>query len=213
MPVFLELSRTELLEVVQGESLENPLLLEGALGGAPTVDEPVLLGELDNLPLDLTAVIGDRPHALDVAADEASDFAPDLVVHEIGGAYIVTLNEDGLRLGVNVRFLEDVGLFENPDDEVRQYLDAKLRSAVWLIASICAWQSALRDVARAVMRAQQDFLDGRLKYPRPLSLLAVSGNIGMHVSSIRRVIASKYVETPRGLFDLTFFFDLRTGSA
>lgn len=121
---------------------------------------------------------------------------------------------EGRRHGggvADLRLLED--LLENAGDEARRYLDEKRRSAASRLARVSERQRALWDVADAVARTQREFLDGRLKYPPPLSSRAVGADIGLPVSTISRVIANKSIETPRGLFDLAFFFDLRTGSA
>ena len=136
------------------------------------------------------------------------DIAADIIVRKIAGEYIVTLNEDGLRLRVADDGVETLRAL---DDDTRHYVEAKLQAAASLIAAVAAWRTALHDVALAVVHAQRDFLDGRSKYPRPLSLLEVGGEIGTSVSTLTRVVASKFIETPQGLFDLTYFFDLRTG--
>jgi RNA polymerase sigma-54 factor len=140
---------------------------------------------------------------------ESSDLGADIIVRVIDGEHVVTLNEDGLRLRVADGLVET---FPPPDDEARSYVEAKRHAAASLIAAVVAWRGALRDLARAVVHAQRDFIDGRSKYPRPLSLREVAGQIDMSVSTLTRVVAGKFIETPQGLFDLTYFFDLRTGS-
>jgi RNA polymerase sigma-54 factor len=129
---------------------------------------------------------------------------PDVVVHKMGGEYVVVLNEDGIpRLRVNSLYRS---LLRNSGDEARQYVEQKLRSAVWLIKSVDQRQRTLRKVTQSIVKFQREFLDKGLPYLRPLSLRDVGEDISMHESTISRVTTNKYVETPQGLFELKFFF-------
>src|SRR5216110_1592155 len=129
---------------------------------------------------------------------------PDVVVHKIGGDYVVTLNEDGIpRLRVNSLYRS---LLRNSGDDARTYVEQKLRSAMWLIKSVDQRQRTLRKVSQSIVKFQKEFLDKGLPYLRPLSLRDVGEDIGMHESTISRVTTNKYVETPQGLFELKFFF-------
>jgi RNA polymerase sigma-54 factor len=129
---------------------------------------------------------------------------PDVVVHKMGTEYVVVLNEDGIpRLRVNSLYRS---LLRNSGDEARQYVEQKLRSAVWLIKSVDQRQRTLRKVTQSIVKFQHEFLDKGLAHLRPLSLRDVGEDIGMHESTISRVTTNKYVETPQGLFELKFFF-------
>jgi RNA polymerase sigma-54 factor len=129
---------------------------------------------------------------------------PDVVVQKMGGEYVVLLNEDGIpRLRVNALYRS---LLRNSGEEARQYVEQKLRSAVWLIKSVDQRQRTLRKVTQSIVKFQREFLDKGLPYLRPLSLRDVGEDIGMHESTISRVTTNKYVETPQGLFELKFFF-------
>jgi RNA polymerase sigma-54 factor len=129
---------------------------------------------------------------------------PDVVVHKMGNEYTVVLNEDGIpRLRVNSLYRS---LLRNSGDEARQYVEQKLRSAVWLIKSVDQRQRTLRKVTQSIVKFQREFLDKGLPCLRPLSLRDVGEDIGMHESTISRVTTNKYVETPQGLFELKFFF-------
>jgi RNA polymerase sigma-54 factor len=129
---------------------------------------------------------------------------PDVVVYKLGGEYVVVLNEDGIpRLRVNSLYRS---LLRSSGDEAKQYVEQKLRSAVWLIKSVDQRQRTLRKVTTSIVKFQREFLDKGLAYLRPLSLRDVGEDIGMHESTISRVTTNKYVETPQGLFELKFFF-------
>jgi RNA polymerase sigma-54 factor len=130
---------------------------------------------------------------------------PDVYVYKLGNDYTIVLNEDGVpRLRVNSLYrslLRGSGV-----DEARQYVEQKLRSALWLIKSVDQRQRTLRKVTQSIVKFQRDFLDRGLAHLRPLSLRDVGEDIGMHESTISRVTTNKYVETPQGLFELKFFF-------
>ena len=131
---------------------------------------------------------------------------PDVFVYKLGSDYTIVLNEDGIpRLRVNSLYrslLKGAG----SGDEAKQYVEQKLRSALWLIKSVDQRQRTLRKVTQSIVKFQRDFLDRGLPHLRPLSLRDVGEDIGMHESTISRVTTNKYVETPQGLFELKFFF-------
>ena len=129
---------------------------------------------------------------------------PDVMVYKIGGDYTVVLNEEGIpRLRVNALYRS---LLRSSGDEARQYVEQKLKSAVWLIKSVDQRQRTLRKVTQSIVKFQREFLDKGLAHLRPLSLRDVGEDISMHESTISRVTTNKYVETPQGLFELKFFF-------
>jgi RNA polymerase sigma-54 factor len=128
---------------------------------------------------------------------------PDVFVYKLGSDYTVVLNEDGIpRLRVNSLYRS---LLKGSDD-AKQYVEQKLRSAVWLIKSVDQRQRTLRKVTQSIVKFQREFLDKGLAYLRPLSLRDVGEDISMHESTISRVTTNKYVETPQGLFELKYFF-------
>ena len=130
---------------------------------------------------------------------------PDVVVQKVGGEYSVILNEEGIpRLRVNALYRSL--LRGSGDDDARQYVVQKLRSAEWLIKSVDQRQRTLRKVTQSIVKFQRDFLDRGIAHLRPLSLRDVGEDIHMHESTISRVTTNKYVETPQGLFELKYFF-------
>jgi RNA polymerase sigma-54 factor len=130
--------------------------------------------------------------------------APDVSIHKVGDEYVVVLNEEGIpRLRVNALYRS---LLRRSGDEAKQYVEQKLRSAVWLIKSVEQRQRTLRKVTQSLVKFQRDFLDRGVAHLRPLALRDVGEDIGMHESTISRVTTNKYVETPQGLFELKYFF-------
>jgi len=81
-----------------------------------------------------------------------------------------------------------------------------VRSAMWLIKSLHQRQRTIYRVVECIVDFQRDFLDKGLKYMRPLVLKDVAAILGVHESTVSRVTSNKYVDTPRGLFELKYFF-------
>jgi RNA polymerase sigma-54 factor len=135
---------------------------------------------------------------------ETRYITPDVFVYKMGDDYTVVLNEDGVpRLRVNSLYRS---LLRGSGSDARQYVEQKLRSAVWLIKSVYQRQRTLLRVTQSIVKFQRAFLDKGLSFLRPLTLRDVGDDIGMHESTISRVTTNKYVHTPQGLFELKYFF-------
>jgi RNA polymerase sigma-54 factor len=134
---------------------------------------------------------------------------PDVHVIKVGEDYVIQLNDDGLpRLRVSRayrRMLQQMRA-EGRQGEAQQYITDKMRSAVWLIKSIDQRQRTIYKVTDSIVRQQRDFLDRGIDFLRPMVLRDVAEDIGMHESTVSRVVSNKYVHTPRGLFPFKFFF-------
>jgi RNA polymerase sigma-54 factor len=133
---------------------------------------------------------------------------PDIYVMKRGEEYVVMLNEDGLpKLKISPFYKK---LFEDTQasqQNTKEYVQGKLRSAVWLIRSIHQRQRTIYKVTESIVRQQIDFFDKGIAYLKPMVLRDVANDIGMHESTISRVTTNKYVHTPRGIFELKFFFN------
>jgi RNA polymerase sigma-54 factor len=132
---------------------------------------------------------------------------PDVYVSKIEEQYVAHLNEEGLpqlRISPVYRRLLDKG-GENTD-ETRAYVKDKFRSALWLIKSVDQRQKTIHKVATSIINFQREFLDHGIEHLRPLVLRDVANDIGMHESTVSRVVNNKYMHTPQGVFEMKFFF-------
>jgi RNA polymerase sigma-54 factor len=132
---------------------------------------------------------------------------PDVYVVKLEDQYVALLNEDGLpqmRISPVYRRLLDKNT-EN-SDETRAYVKDKFRSALWLIKSVEQRQKTIHKVASSIINFQRDFLDHGIEYLRPLVLRDVANDIGMHESTVSRVVTNKYMHTPQGVFEMKYFF-------
>ncbi len=141
------------------------------------------------------------------SSDEARYVIPDVTVREIDGRYMILLNEgrvSGLRLNGYYRELLSTGA--GFSDAEKEFAQDKLKSAVWLLRNIERRKSTILKVSEAVMDFQRDFLDKGTKGLRPLTLKQIAEVVGMHESTVARVTTGKYIDTPRGIYELKYFF-------
>ena len=132
---------------------------------------------------------------------------PDVHVREgLGGLWHVELNTDTLpRLLVDQRYHARVSKVARSDQE-KVFVSDCLSSANWLVKSLDQRAKTILKVASEIVRQQDGFLAFGVEHLRPLNLKTVADAIGMHESTVSRVTSNKYIATPRGLFELKFFF-------
>jgi RNA polymerase sigma-54 factor len=133
---------------------------------------------------------------------------PDVFVVKVEDQYVAALNEEGLpqlRISPVYRRLLDKSGGES-SDETRAYVKDKFRSALWLIKSVDQRQKTIHKVATSIINFQREFLDHGIEYLRPLVLRDVANDIGMHESTVSRVVNNKYMHTPQGVFEMKYFF-------
>jgi RNA polymerase sigma-54 factor len=140
------------------------------------------------------------------SGEEAQYITPDVYIHRIGDQYVTVLNDDGLsKLRISQHYRN--ALKNGASAQSKEYIQEKLRSAVWLIRSIHQRQRTIVKVTDSIIKFQRDFLDKGIAYLKPLILRDVAEDIGMHESTVSRVTTNKYVHTPQGIYELKFFFN------
>lgn len=133
---------------------------------------------------------------------------PDIFVYKIGGEYVVVLNDEGLpNLRINSFYRSALSGASEVDEKAGEYIQEKMRGAVWLIKSIHQRQRTIYKVAKSIIKFQREFFDNGIEYLKPLVLRDVANDIDMHESTISRVTTNKYMQTPGGLFELKYFFN------
>lgn len=139
------------------------------------------------------------------ADKEPQYITPDIYVTRVGDEWVILLNEDGLpKLRIS-------GYYRNAmarsGGNTKSYLQERLRSAAWLIRSIHMRQRTIYRVMESILTFQADFFNKGVAHLKPLILKDVADDIGMHESTISRVTTNKYVHTPRGIYELKYFFN------
>jgi RNA polymerase sigma-54 factor len=139
--------------------------------------------------------------------DRSTYILPDVFVVKEGDEYKIVLNDDGLpKLRISPTYRRMLDEKDAGSEETRNYVKDKLRSALWLLKSVDQRQRTIYKVAESIVRHQRAFLDHGITQLRPLVLRDVATDIGMHESTVSRVVANKYMHTPRGVYELRFFF-------
>ncbi len=139
--------------------------------------------------------------------DSARVVIPDIFVNKVGDEYVITQNEDGMpKLKLNRLYREMLKSDGAVSDAAKEYLQERLKSALWLIKSVHQRHRTIFKVMESIVVFQREFLDKGLKYLKPLILKDVAEVVGVHESTVSRVTTNKYVQTPRGIFELKYFF-------
>ncbi|MDQ7782805.1 MAG: RNA polymerase factor sigma-54 [Desulfomonilaceae bacterium] len=132
---------------------------------------------------------------------------PDIFVIKVGENYSVVLNDDGIpRLRISSYYQKELHA-QGSSSITKDYIHEKMRGAMWLIKSIHQRRRTIYRVTESILKFQREFFDKGIDYLRPLILKDVADDIEMHESTISRVTTNKYVHTPRGTFELKFFFN------
>ncbi|WP_428192997.1 RNA polymerase factor sigma-54 [Aliivibrio sifiae] len=130
---------------------------------------------------------------------------PDVSVFKHNGKWVVTINPDSVpRLKVNAEYAAlGKGLGNSPDG---QFIRTNLQEAKWLIKSLESRNETLLKVARCIVEHQQDFFEYGAEAMKPMVLNDIALDVEMHESTISRVTTQKFMHTPRGIFELKYFF-------
>lgn len=169
------------------------------------------LSEVSGLPLEtvppaLDLITSLQPHpGRPYQAHEADYITPDVLVIKRDGRWRVSLNPDHMpRLRINSYYQGMVRRADNSRDQ--QTLKQHLQEARYFISSLEARNETLLRVASCIVEEQRPFLEYGPEAMRPLVLRNVSEHLGLHESTVSRATANKYMMTPRGLYELKFFF-------
>lgn len=131
---------------------------------------------------------------------------PDINVEKVNGEYIVTINETSAPKLMVSSYYEKVLHESHNDPNISKYLSGRLNSAIWLIKSIEQRKQTIYNVVSAVVKYQQDFFDKGSKYLKTLTLKQIAEEVGIHESTVSRSINGKYMQSPRGVYEIKYFF-------
>jgi RNA polymerase sigma-54 factor len=139
--------------------------------------------------------------------DRPTYVVPDIIVTKEGPDLRLSLNDEGLprlRISGYYKMLLLKAFKENP--EAYRFLKDKLKKALWFLRSLDQRDQTIYKVAHYIVDKQRDFFEKGIDYIKPLTLMEIAQEIGVHESTVGRVVANKYVLTPRGVFSLKYFF-------
>ena len=131
---------------------------------------------------------------------------PDVVVEKVQDEYVVLVNEYNMpRLTINP-YYRSLLHQENDESLTGAFIRNRLDAAVWLLRIIEQRRNTLYRVTECVLKKQLAFFEGGIKCLKPMTMRQIADDVRVHESTVSRVAANKYVQTPRGLFPLKFFF-------
>lgn len=146
-----------------------------------------------------------------VDSDNIRYIVPDVSIEKIGEEYIIIVNDSNLPLLTISDYYKS--MINNLDDkEANKFLTDKLNSSMWLIKSIEQRRMTLYKVVESILKFQRRFFDEGNNALKPLVLKDVAEDIGVHESTVSRATNGKYVQTPRGIFELKYFFASSLGN-
>ena len=140
------------------------------------------------------------------AGEEAQVLAPDVVIEEVGGEFVVSLVRDSVpQLRISRAYRDLLGEAAGAA-EVRSYLRDKIRGGKFLIKSIQQRQQTILAIAKEIAVRQRAFLEQGISALEPMTMAQVADVVGVHETTVSRAIAGKTVATPQGVFEMKFFF-------
>jgi RNA polymerase sigma-54 factor len=137
---------------------------------------------------------------------DAHYIEPEVYIEKIDDEYVIRFNDDGLpQLRINRQYRQ---MMENKETskETRDYIKDRFRSAVDLLKNIEHRKQTIYKVCERIVERQRDFLDKGVEQLKPMMLKDISEDIGMHLSTVSRVVNGKYAHTPQGVIELRRFF-------
>jgi RNA polymerase sigma-54 factor len=142
------------------------------------------------------------------SSEEPQYITPDVYVNKVADEYVVVVNDDGLtKLRISDAYRRALKTGQMPSGQTKDFVQDKMRSAVWLLRSIHQRQRTIHKVTESIIKFQRDFFERGVAHLKPLILRDVAEDIGMHESTVSRVTANKYMHTPQGTFELKYFFN------
>ncbi len=152
----------------------------------------------------LIQTLNPRPGAA-IESKESEYIVPDVIVRKANNRWIVELNPDiAPRLSVNSHYASFIRRADNSADNT--FMRTQLQEARWFIKSLQSRNETLMKVATKILDHQRGFFDYGPEAMKPLVLAEIAEAVGMHESTISRVTTQKYMHTPRGVFELKYFF-------
>lgn len=140
------------------------------------------------------------------SSEEAQPIVPEVTIEKVSDDYVIRFEDDGMpQLRINRTYRQMMESKES-SKETRDYIKERFRSAVDLLKNIEHRRQTIYRVCQSIVERQRDFLDHGVEQLRPMMLKDIAEDIGMHLSTVSRVVNRKYVNTPQGVYELRRFF-------
>lgn len=155
---------------------------------------------------DLIKTMEPKPGRVFSSGEATRYVVPDIIVEKVNDEYQVMNNDTSMPKLMVSSYYNRLSAEAKKDEELNKYLTDRFNAAVWLIKSIEQRKQTIYNVASAVVKYQQDFFDNGEKSLKTLTLKQIAEDVGVHESTVSRSINGKYMQSPRGVFELKYFF-------
>ncbi|WP_232463482.1 RNA polymerase factor sigma-54 [Tumebacillus avium] len=156
--------------------------------------------------VDLLKTLDPKPGRM-YSTESPSYIIPDVTVERVGRDYVVIVNEKSTpRLRINDFYRNMLASGDELHKETKDYISGKLSGALWLLKSIEQRRQTIFNVTSAIVELQRGFFEEGVRGMKPLTLRQVAEKVGLHESTISRATTGKFAQTPRGVFELKYFF-------
>jgi RNA polymerase sigma-54 factor len=142
----------------------------------------------------------------DFLPDNQQYVVPEIFVQKVGDEYVVSTNNEQIpHLRISNTYKD---LMAQPDSstEVREYIRDKIRAGKFLIKSLHQRQQTILNIAKEIVSRQREFMDHGVSRLKPLTMVQVAEVVGVHETTVSRAVSGKYMQTPRGVFEMKYFF-------
>ncbi len=140
------------------------------------------------------------------SAADTRYIVPDVTVEKVDGEYVVLVNDSSAPKLMVSSYYQKMLIDSEKESSISKFLTGRLNSALWLIKSIEQRRQTIYNVVSAVVKYQVDFFEKGPKYLKTLTLKQIADEVGIHESTVSRSINGKYMQSPRGVFEIKFFF-------
>jgi RNA polymerase sigma-54 factor len=131
---------------------------------------------------------------------------PEVTITRSEGRYVVTLNNDQMpHLHISRHYRQLMG-DASTTREVKDFIRQKIQAGEFLIKSIGQRQQTISRISEEIVKVQEEFLEHGVSRLRPLTMAEIADKLGIHETTVSRAIANKYIQTPRGTFEMKYFF-------
>ena len=155
---------------------------------------------------DIIKSLEPKPGRSFFCGNECRYVVPDVFIEKIEGEYVIIINDNyGSRLMINQYYKNIINSGDKSSDAMK-FINEKLSSAVWFIKSLEQRKNTLYKVVKSILDYQIDFFEKGDAFLRPMTLKNIADEIKVHESTVSRAISGKYAQTPRGIFEIKYFF-------
>ena len=155
---------------------------------------------------DLIKTMEPKPGRQYASQSSTRYIVPDVLVEKVNDDYVITINDSSTPHLMVSSYYERLLSNAESDPELAKYLSARINSAMWLIKSIEQRKQTITNVVTAVVNYQREFFDKGPKYLRTMTLKQIADELGIHESTVSRSVNGKYMQSPRGVFEIKYFF-------